>query len=647
MVGHFTHHDYEKLQERLNPRFESITRELLDTLGRYAADSHHWIHLKEGWQLTIQWLQSPQRWPEVDTFDNLERPTGRKVLYVNGEDYAKLSRDQLNRYPFIVIKGAVPQFLLGTHLQALQETLEVQPDGILQIQKYATGKDSHTWDERAATVGSERISAMVACQEQRVNKPLIRDSDEPWRYRLPWNFLNLDGHVLDPVASPAAIHKSLRTLFTLCQELKRRLSPTFGFGKPYDQPERGTFFADVESCLRFVILGEKGTFSGNHTDILAGTWILSLCGLKLWWIFTGDFNEEAKENFIRNRASWNPGGGAMQVLPLEPGDYLLMMPGHMCAHAPFSMEDCLMTGGMFWNEDMLPALLENIAWICEHNARVSNEGVPRQLIAILEVLRQRKSTSPEVIAAVDQIEKRLRPALSCQCAEKSGECGADCACANPVGHSGKQIAINEVWWRSSGCTRWCGCTCQKKGLDHGKPTKRGRPKNPESTKTAKRPTKKVRAEGETNSSTKQSRPYVRRTVQKPNTPATNEVHNNIGLEENPEPNPIKFHFEQYHGLIAKETSKAPMESIPQRGPIVFVETATEHVPPGKYVTEDVNEPPEWHASSEKYAAQDIAETSTEHVSLGDLVARAVLVPTESIKQEEVQSVDKPQGRMVP
>jgi hypothetical protein len=509
MANHFTQDDYQKLQDRLNPRFESLIVELQDTLKRYELESHIFEHLKAGWEYMVGWLQSPQRWPDVDTYDNLDNAIARKVLYVNGSDYRKLTRNQLKRYPFIVIKAGYPEHFLGTHLQALKENFEVQPNGILNIQKYVTSDVGPVWDERAATVAAKRISEMITCQEQGINKPLIRLSNEPWKYRLPWNFLNLDGYVLDPVSSPASLHQCLRTLYTICEEIKRRHSSSTGFGKPYDQPERQTFFADVESCLRFLILGEKGTFSGNHTDILAGTWILSLCGLKLWWIFTGDFNTEAKNKFVDNKASWNPGGGAMQVLPLEPGDYLMMMPGHLCAHAPFSMEDCLMTGGMFWNEDMLPELLENMAWICENNARVSNEGVPRQLVAVLDVLRKRKGVSKEAKAAVEQIEQRLRPTLSCKCVEK-GDCGADCTCANPVGHPSENTAADEIWYRSSGCTSWCGCDCQKKGRDHGHSKKRGRTKNANSPAATRKTAKKARVAKQSNTSAKKPRPYVRK-----------------------------------------------------------------------------------------------------------------------------------------
>jgi hypothetical protein len=600
MANHFTQDDYRKLQGRLNPRFDGLIIELQDTLEKYKVDSHIFEHLKDGWEYLVGWLQSPQRWPEVDTFDDLANNTARKVLYVNGVDYKRLSRDQLKRYSFIVIKAGYPEHFLGTHLQALKENFEVQPNGILNIQKYVTSDVGPVWDERAATVAAKRISEMIICQEQRTNKPLIRASDEPWKYRLPWNFLNLDGYVLDPVSSPASLHQCLRTLYTLCEEIKRRVSPTTGFGKPYDQPERGTFFADVESCLRFLILGEKGTFSGNHTDILAGTWILSLCGLKLWWIFTGEFDAEAKEKFVNDRASWNPGGGAMQVLPLEPGDYLMMMPGHLCAHAPFSMEDCLMTGGMFWNEDMLPELLENMAWICENNARVSNEGVPRQLIAILDVLRKRKGISKEAKTAIKQIEQRLRPTLSCKCAE-TGECGADCTCANPVGHPSENTAADESWYRSSGCTSWCGCDCQKMGRDHGHAKKRGRSKTIGSPTATKRSAKKVRAVKEANKNARTPRPYIRkqaRITPKAKTPS-------------------------------KENATDPQESkaVPHKDGIVNQQEKVDDIP-SVSLESDAQE-----------RTSEPSKTPTENAKQEEVANEVLLIPTKRIPQQDVPSME--------
>jgi hypothetical protein len=541
-MASFSQQDYHILRERLNSRIDDITTEIQDTLKKYETESHIWQGLKAGWEFMLEWLQSQQRWPEVDTFADLHNdniPT-RKVLYVNGNDYANLSPDQLKKYPFIVIKNSYPQWLLGPHLQALKEKLEVQPDGILNIQKYAAAKPGQTFDERAVTVAAERIAEMIHSRSKETSKPLIRESSTPWDHRLPWNFLNIDGSILDQMSSPTAMHDCLRILDTLCEADKRRLSPKFGFGKPYDQPESKTFFADVESCRRFIILGEKGTFSGNHTDILGGTWILGLCGIKLWWAYTGAVNEEVKNTFVNWKASWNPGAGAMQLLPIEPGDYLLMMPGHLCAHAPFSMDDCLMTGGMFWNENTLPRLLDQMTWICEHNASVSNEGIPRQLITILDVLGKKSGLSDEVIAAIGRLEQRLRPKLSCQCSEaETGECGPDCSCANPLGlvdglpgaeiwyryevlgmssmrpqfdsdllfkvplasrHFGGYCEDWQVFWnkktanvigylrdnllnnwlihnsRSPGCTSWCGCSCNENGLNHGRPKKRGRPK---------------------------------------------------------------------------------------------------------------------------------------------------------------------------
>lgn len=93
-------------------------------------------------------------------------------------------------------------------------------------------------------------------------------------------------------------------------------------------------------------------------------------------------DSEKLAEFAEQGAIWNPGAldNGMQLIPLVAGDYLLMMPGHLTPHAPFSMTDCLMTGGMFWNENRLPELLEKLTWICSNNSVVSNEAIPRQLV---------------------------------------------------------------------------------------------------------------------------------------------------------------------------------------------------------------------------------------------------------------------------
>lgn len=94
------------------------------------------------------------------------------------------------------------------------------------------------------------------------------------------------------------------------------------------------------------------------------------------------------------------GENNMQLLQLEPGDYLVMMPGHMCPHASFSMADCLMTGSVFWNSTMLPQLLNSLPWICSNNAVVSNETIPRQPVDFFQALR-RSSLAPDVEQVLD------------------------------------------------------------------------------------------------------------------------------------------------------------------------------------------------------------------------------------------------------
>jgi hypothetical protein len=488
-MAHFTQEDYAILQERLNTRLSTLAEELTGTLKHYEKDSRKFEKLKIGWEFVVEWLESAQRWPEIDTYEDLNSKTCRKVLYVNLNDFAKLTSAQLSQYPYIVLKDGFPQALLGSHLAALKEAFEFQPNGVLNIQSYLSGGKGPVWDERAANVAAERLADMLKHMEDGTSQPFIRESDKGWNHRLPWNFLNLDGSALDPVTSPASVHPCLRLLYSLCEELKQRAAGQ-PFGKLYDLPASAAYFADVQSCLRFLILGEKGTFSGNHVDILAGTWILGLSGLKLWWAFTGNWTDDRKAAFIQESAGWNPGPGLMQLLPIEPGDYMMMMPGHLCAHAPFSMDNCLMTGGMFWNDHMLPQLLDNISWICENNGRVSNEGVPRQLIHVLSLLDSRPSLPNQHRDTILRTKQHLHPLLSCACKD-SGGCTNQCACAHPTGIVGES-SRDQIWWRSSGCTDWCDCDCKTHGRNHGtikaevplKATKkkRGRPKGQTSAK---------------------------------------------------------------------------------------------------------------------------------------------------------------------
>lgn len=58
--------------------------------------------------------------------------------------------------------------------------------------------------------------------------------------------------------------------------------------------------------------------------------------------------EKQRVNFVSYGEGWKPGPGGVPVLALFPGDTLIMIAGDDNVHATITMEDCYMTGGMFW-----------------------------------------------------------------------------------------------------------------------------------------------------------------------------------------------------------------------------------------------------------------------------------------------------------
>jgi hypothetical protein len=69
-----------------------------------------------------------------------------------------------------------------------------------------------------------------------------------------------------------------------------------GIGKIYsDSPDEHAgkeqsipnWITDATACLRFCLLGERGSSSLNHLDIFNGTWVTCLSGIKLWFVYDG------------------------------------------------------------------------------------------------------------------------------------------------------------------------------------------------------------------------------------------------------------------------------------------------------------------------------------------------------------------------
>lgn len=123
-------------------------------------------------------------------------------------------------------------------------------------------------------------------------------------------------------------------------------------------------FIDLESCVRFQILGQAGAISGWHMDNAAPyTWV-TLEGnetehtqpelvLKYWAVIatdlmTSDEIEHAREDFKKYGEKWLPKKEWIRTISLTCGDTLIMPPGTI--HAPITVTDCLFRGGMCWDK---------------------------------------------------------------------------------------------------------------------------------------------------------------------------------------------------------------------------------------------------------------------------------------------------------
>ncbi|OJD33798.1 histone-lysine n-methyltransferase ezh1 [Diplodia corticola] len=197
--------------------------------------------------------------------------------------------------------------------------------------------------------------------------------------------------------------------------------------------------SDLASCSRFLLYAARGAASGPHVDLLTGTWVQVLSGLKLWPIVTGLSDEERRE-FEKNGSDWVPPSEKTRVVLLEPGDLLVMPPGCPTPHAPITVRDCLMHGGMFWDEKSVVDTMESISWIVQ-NPNVTNEPIPRQLPEILLGLERMMRAKPERFVGEgaetsEELLQRFEAAvrsmrgnhLGCDC---TGKCARNtCPCRN-------------------------------------------------------------------------------------------------------------------------------------------------------------------------------------------------------------------------
>lgn len=142
---------------------------------------------------------------------------------------------------------------------------------------------------------------------------------------------------------------------------------------------------DIAGSQSFEIFGFRGAFSGAHLDILGGTWLRNLFGIKLWMFVPENLMTDTDwSDFARDGPEWNPREKSRAII-LKPGDVFVMPPGVRVVHAVHTLEACLMNGGMFWDEKTIVQTLNAIHWVCR-NQTATNEPIPHQLSSILSQL---------------------------------------------------------------------------------------------------------------------------------------------------------------------------------------------------------------------------------------------------------------------
>lgn len=175
------------------------------------------------------------------------------------EEFQGLSQDNLDHYPFIVIKGGYKD-KLGHHLETPKKRFEEKPKARVDIQSYTAtfigGLSSPVYDGGVAKQSASRLSDMLTTINSGNSKPFMRDHKygEPWKKGLPWNWLNLNRNIIDDIDAPTDTHECLRSLNDIVANLQPWQTSTSTrdkFGKPSDH-------GDVQACLEFNILGEKG-----------------------------------------------------------------------------------------------------------------------------------------------------------------------------------------------------------------------------------------------------------------------------------------------------------------------------------------------------------------------------------------------------
>ena len=270
------------------------------------------------------------------------------------------------------------------------------------------------------------------------NKNSLADFDhsDPSMFREARNLLSLDQIFLPSRAcDPFLPHSRFQILRTMCTEVDKQQNrakqgpkATLNIGKQITSLPTN----DVRSCLGFHLLGEAGTFTNWHVDVLDGTWSSTLFGSKGWFILSQP--RSSKDG----RPPLGPGGAQLVLNPA--GTTFIMMPGTAKPHAVVNFRNTWASGGMAFDEHRLYEAIEKQRWLW-NDLDMTNEHLPRQYFRILDLWLEDAAIADNVKESIRALKDEQRHHLACCCKRR---CTAQCPCAQP-GRPDK----------SYGCTTWC------------------------------------------------------------------------------------------------------------------------------------------------------------------------------------------------
>ena len=182
------------------------------------------------------------------------------------------------------------------------------------------------------------------------------------------------------------------------------------------------------ACSDFELFALRGASSGAHIDFLGQTQITCLSGIKAWLVCTLPLDSEHSDvvEFCQQGPEWCP-KDKFKLILLRAGDTLIMPPGALIIHAPITIEDSLMAGGMFIDLHLLPWLGKVLSFVV-NNDQVTNEFLPADICKIWDVLTDRVRQDSGAFGIpgnlqdnfgteLDVSDRELRRNLSCCCAE--------------------------------------------------------------------------------------------------------------------------------------------------------------------------------------------------------------------------------------